>query len=182
MQGDNMSEFSVNSLLNILALLVPVLLLITVILLKKNQTIGIDPSCCAKTWERFISIIIDLVICLAAVWGIQLLTRKIGLIILSDYIEVTFFLFSWLYFALLESSNMRGSIGKLAQGIVVVDLNGERISFIRATIRFFSTLLSDMSIFLGYIMIIFTKHKQGLHDMIANTLVLNKQMMHDHRD
>ncbi len=78
---------------------------------------------------------------------------------------------NWLYFAFLESSPWQGTVGKLAIGLVVTDLNGNRISFGRATGRYFGKILSSMILCIGYIMVGFTERKQGLHDIIASTLV-----------
>ena len=81
---------------------------------------------------------------------------------------------SWLYFALMESSKLQASIGKLALGIIVTDMEGNKISFGRATGRYFGKLLSGMIILIGYIMAGFTEKKQGLHDILASTLVWKK--------
>lgn len=78
---------------------------------------------------------------------------------------------NWLYFALLESSKLQATIGKLAIGLVVTDMDGERISFLRATGRYFAKILSSLILCIGYIMVAFTQRKQGLHDLIAGTLV-----------
>lgn len=77
----------------------------------------------------------------------------------------------WLYFALMESSAMQATVGKLALGVIVTDLAGNRISFGRATGRYFAKILSAMILLIGYIMVGFTERKQGLHDMLAGTLV-----------
>lgn len=78
---------------------------------------------------------------------------------------------TWLYYALMESSAMQATVGKLAVGVVVTDLNGNRISFARATGRHFAKILSAMILMIGYIMAAFTERKQGLHDLVAGTLV-----------
>jgi uncharacterized RDD family membrane protein YckC len=80
----------------------------------------------------------------------------------------------WLYFALMESSSKQGTLGKMALSIVVTDVNGNRITFGRATGRYFGKILSGLILYIGYIMVAFTEKKQGLHDMIAGTLVVNK--------
>jgi uncharacterized RDD family membrane protein YckC len=77
----------------------------------------------------------------------------------------------WLYDALLTSSSWQGTVGKRVLGLKVTDLQGNRISFGRATGRFFGKILSHMACHIGYIMVAFTERKQGLHDMIAGTLV-----------
>lgn len=78
---------------------------------------------------------------------------------------------SWLYFALMESSAMQATVGKLAVGIIVTDLDGQRIGFGKATGRYFGKILSSLILGIGFIMVAFTERKQGLHDMLANTLV-----------
>jgi uncharacterized RDD family membrane protein YckC len=78
----------------------------------------------------------------------------------------------WLYFSLQESSARQATLGKRAVGIKVVDLEGRRVSFGRATARYFSKILSGLICEIGFIMVGFTERKQGLHDMIASTLVV----------
>jgi uncharacterized RDD family membrane protein YckC len=78
----------------------------------------------------------------------------------------------WLYYAFLESSSWQGTIGKKAVGLRVTDIHGHQISFGRATGRYFGMILSGMICFIGWLMIAFTEKKQGLHDMLAGTLVL----------
>ena len=81
----------------------------------------------------------------------------------------------WLYFAGMESSQSQGTLGKMALGLVVTDMNGQPISFARASGRFFSKLITGLVPFaIGYIMAGFTEKKQALHDMIASCLVLRK--------
>lgn len=79
-----------------------------------------------------------------------------------------------LYFAIMESSKLQASVGKLAVGIKVTDLNGDRVSFGKALLRSIGKIISGMIMYIGYIMAAFTEKKQGLHDMIASTLVLKK--------
>jgi uncharacterized RDD family membrane protein YckC len=81
-------------------------------------------------------------------------------------------LVNWLYAALLESSSHQATLGKMALGLKVTDLEGRRISFVRATGRHFAKILSGMVLFIGFIMVGFTRRKQGLHDMVAGTLVI----------
>ena len=82
-------------------------------------------------------------------------------------------LLAWLYFAVCESSAWQATPGKLAMGIRVTDLQGRRISFPRALGRYAAKLVSTMLLLIGFLMVAWTRRKQGLHDMLANTLVLN---------
>lgn len=81
----------------------------------------------------------------------------------------------WLYFAGMESSERQATFGKSLTSLKVTDLDGRRITFKRATGRFFAKLITGMiPLAIGYIMAGFTAKKQALHDMIAGTLVLRK--------
>src|SRR5271154_2698378 len=83
--------------------------------------------------------------------------------------------FSWIYHAWMESSQYQGTLGKMALGLIVTDMNDRPITFARASGRFFARIISNLiPLELGYIMAGFTEKKQALHDMIASCLVLRK--------
>ncbi len=79
-----------------------------------------------------------------------------------------------LYKPLFESSPWQAPPGKLALGIIVTDMQGRRISFMRALGRGLGMMLSKAIFYGGYIMIAFTQKKQGLHDILARCLVVCK--------
>lgn len=82
---------------------------------------------------------------------------------------------SWLYYALMESSQTQGTLGKMALSLAVTDINAKPVTFGRASGRFFAKMITGMIPFaIGYIMAGFTEKKQALHDMIASCLVLRK--------
>lgn len=85
------------------------------------------------------------------------------------------FLFVILFFAFFESSGAQASPGKMAVGMIVVDMDGNRISFGRAVARQFLKIVSAIILGIGFIMCGFTEKRQGLHDMIAGTLVVMKK-------
>lgn len=78
----------------------------------------------------------------------------------------------WLYEALLTSSSWQGTVGKHMLDLKVTDEEGNRISFERATGRYFAKIISSLALGIGYLMVAFTERKQGLHDLIAHTLVM----------
>jgi uncharacterized RDD family membrane protein YckC len=80
----------------------------------------------------------------------------------------------WVYFAVMESSVHQATLGKLALGLKVTDLNGDPISFSRASGRHFGKLLSALTLGAGYLMVAFTERKQGLHDIMASCLVIRR--------
>ena len=81
----------------------------------------------------------------------------------------------WLYAALMESSAKQATLGKMAMGIIVTDLEGRRIGFGKATGRHFAKILSALILGIGFLMVAFTQRKQGLHDILAGTLVVKGQ-------
>ncbi len=119
----------------------------------------------AGFWRRLAAILIDIVVLIIPV----VLLRKIGG---SGAGSLLVFVLEWLYFSYQESSTAQATIGKRVLGIKVTDLEGNRISFGRATGRYFAKIISALIILIGFIMAAFTSKKQGLHDMIAGTLVV----------
>ena len=104
----------------------------------------------------------------------------VGALILSisagdrGFAALPFLVVSWLYCAGMESSRRRGTLGKRLLGLEVTDLHGRRISFPRATLRFFAKFLSWFPMGFGYLSFFLSRRKQGLHDMAAGTLVVER--------
>lgn len=107
--------------------------------------------------------------------NVALFTTFIFVVIIFAFISI---IMEWLYCALMESSHRQATLGKIIVGIKVTDLNGNRISFGRATGRHFGKILSSLFLFIGYIMAGFTEKKQALHDIISNCLVVNAITMY----
>ena len=82
------------------------------------------------------------------------------------------FVLGVLYYPTLESSSAQATWGKRALKIIVTDSSGRRVSFLRALGRNLAKIISALLLCIGYLMVAFTSRKQGLHDMIASTLVV----------
>lgn len=83
---------------------------------------------------------------------------------------------TWLYHALMESSEWQATVGKKALGLVVTDMEGRRVTFWHATGRHFAKIVTNMvPLLIGYILAGFTEKKQALHDMIAGCLILHRE-------
>jgi uncharacterized RDD family membrane protein YckC len=80
----------------------------------------------------------------------------------------------WIYYASMESSAWQATLGKKILGLKVTDLSGNRITFARASGRFFGKILSGMILGIGFLMAGFTARKQALHDILAGCLVLRQ--------
>jgi uncharacterized RDD family membrane protein YckC len=83
----------------------------------------------------------------------------------------------WIYHAGMESSRWRATLGKKALGVVVTDLAGDRISFGRASVRYFAQLVSVLTFMIGYLIQPFTQRRQALHDKIVGTLVVRARSL-----
>lgn len=125
----------------------------------------------AGFWRRFAAWIIDLFAWFIASFIIGIIVPMLG------YIFFIFFgwILVWIYFAAFESSGRQATLGKMALGIIVTDLNGNRISFGRASGRYFAKIISSAILLIGYLMAGFTEKRQALHDMMAGCLVIKKQ-------
>ncbi len=125
----------------------------------------------ASFWSRFAALFIDAIL-------ISVTSSLFALIFLSSssYSSFTSNPFSlivgWLYFAGMESSSNMGTIGKISLGIMVVSEQGERISFMNATGRYFAKFISSILLLIGYIMAAFDSRHQALHDKLAKTFVI----------
>jgi uncharacterized RDD family membrane protein YckC len=93
---------------------------------------------------------------------------------LERIVMIVSILVVWQYCALLESSKHQATLGKILLGLQVVDLQGNRIGFWRATVRHFAKIISKLFFFLGFVIIDFTIKKQGMHDMMAGCLVIKR--------
>lgn len=78
-----------------------------------------------------------------------------------------------IYFVIFEGL-WGGTIGKLMLGIRVRRKDGGKINFAVAFVRFVGKIISTIPFLLGFVLALFDKKHQALHDKIANTLVLNK--------
>ncbi|MCC6349002.1 MAG: RDD family protein [Candidatus Eisenbacteria bacterium] len=78
----------------------------------------------------------------------------------------------WLYCAVLESSRAQGTLGQQLLGLRVCDDRMRRISFLRATGRNWAQWLSGMTCGLGYLLNLWTRRRQTLHDLVAGCLVV----------
>ncbi len=135
----------------------------------------------AGFWLRVVAIMLDVIF---MVFIIIFLFRFIDIIDIIGIIDSVgsssyFFYFImvrivavWFYFAFMESSQYQATFGKLIVGLKVTDMHGRRISFGRATGRYFAKILSYLILYVGFFMAGFTEKKQGLHDIVAECLVV----------
>lgn len=131
----------------------------------------------AGFWKRVAAAIIDGIITTTV--GSMFVTVMVAggiedATVLQDMANIFAIILAWLYFAVMESSPTQGTLGKMALGIKVTDIEGNKIGFVRASGRHFGKIISALILLIGFIMVSFTQKKQGLHDMMAECLVVNK--------
>jgi len=127
----------------------------------------------AGFWKRAVALLVDSIILVILMVPFAFFSDESVLVF--SYIIST--LIYWLYFALFEYGAWMATPGKRLLSIKVTDLSGARISFGRATGRYFAKFFSAIILFIGYFMAAFTQKKQALHDMIADTLVISSSEM-----
>jgi uncharacterized RDD family membrane protein YckC len=135
----------------------------------------------AGFWIRFCAYFIDYIISLATallllvVVGAPFLLRggDIEEPLLSALSYIIMLPSMWLYSAFFVSGPWQATPGKRILGLRVTDLEGHRISFGRASGRYFSYFLSSICLGIGFIVVGMRANKQGFHDSIAGTLVLH---------
>ncbi len=137
----------------------------------------------AGFWRRVVALIIDGIlvgIVQAIITVVVIAGMTFGesseqtMMVLTVALNLAMFVGMWLYFALMESSKLQATLGKLLIGVVVSDLDGNRISFGRATGRYFGKFVSSLILGIGYFMAGWTGRKQALHDIMAKCLVIRK--------
>ncbi|OCA91521.1 hypothetical protein A8F94_02170 [Bacillus sp. FJAT-27225] len=126
----------------------------------------------ANFGERVVASLIDYVILYIVGF---LLSFLFGAIEGSSLYNLMGFILGIAYKAGLESSNKQATLGKMAMGLKVADNNGEQISFARAIGRYFANVLNIFTLFIGYLMVLWTKEKRALHDFVAGTYVIKSK-------
>ena len=141
----------------------------------------------AGFWKRWLAWLIDWCVLFglrmavaALLGGIAALLEVTGLetptvqAVEGVVVMLVLYLCAWPYYAFMEASRTGGTLGKMAVGLQVIDIDGERPTFAQTTARFFARLASILFLGFGFLMIAFTGRKQALHDMAANCLVVTK--------
>ncbi len=62
--------------------------------------------------------------------------------------------------------------GKMSLGLRIVRVDGERVAFARALVRWVGQALGALLFGIGFLMVAFSRRKQGLHDKLAGTYVV----------
>ena len=77
------------------------------------------------------------------------------------------------YITYFLASNKQATIGKRIMGIYVGNLDGSKLSKSCAAARAFASMITSVTLGLGFVIVIFTKEKIALHDFLCNTRVFH---------
>mgnify|MGYP003530259842 FL=1 len=121
--------------------------------------------------KRFVANLIDFILVALSGWAIGLI---FGVNIFNESWGVKWFnnILTMIYFIVMEAGKNNATLGKQIVGIKVVTTNGEPITLQDSLVRNLCKILSAALLMIGFIMVAFSVKKQGLHDMIAGTLVI----------
>jgi uncharacterized RDD family membrane protein YckC len=151
---------------------------------RANQTTSLEIQY-ADFSERLLAAIIDGLLVIIVPFPVVIVSSWIGQSLAGgeDWGLITGFCvgwifvlaLAWVYYAIMESSSQQATLGKIVMGIIVTNREQQRISFGRASKRYIGKIISLVILGIGFIMIARTEKKQGLHDMIAGSFVLEKR-------
>lgn len=82
-------------------------------------------------------------------------------------------LLSVIYITYFLSSKRQATLGKIMLGIYVGRPDGSRLTPLRSVCRGFASLITSATLGLGFLLVIFTKEKTALHDLICDTRVFH---------
>lgn len=143
----------------------------------------------AAFWKRFAALVIDnflLGIVGGIIGGIIGFSQAMSGDFDTGYspvdlvVQIVSMLIGGCYFGWMYSSSHQASLGKLAVGIKVVRSDGSPIGFWRGFARYFAMIPSGLLLLVGYLMAAFTERRQALHDMMCDTLVVDKYAYTEH--
>jgi uncharacterized RDD family membrane protein YckC len=130
--------------------------------------------------QRLLAFMIDT----AILTGVNLLMVVLALIpIISDpatesavliTLQIVCGIIQWLYYAGFESSIRHATPGKLLMGLQVRRSDGRALGFGVATGRHFGKFLSGLFFGVGFLLPLFDKRSQAMHDQMADCVVVER--------
>lgn len=145
----------------------------------QTQTVSTSEVKYAGFWIRFVAAMVDgIILSIATNLFTVLIVLALGISNIDNPAVMIFtgiisFIAPFVYHILMVYKNEGSTLGKMMVGIKVISSSPEQLSLgniiLRETI---GKIISSVILLAGYIMIAFTEKKQGLHDMIAKTVVV----------
>lgn len=81
---------------------------------------------------------------------------------------------NWLYHALLESSHLKSTPGKMIVHLIVETEDGKRPTFKQATLRHFHKISSTVTLFVGFAAILWDQKQRAFHDRLSHCIVTDE--------
>ena len=128
----------------------------------------------AGFWLRVVAFIVDYALLLIVGGAMMMGAAGVGGTELVEPVYWLWVLITFLYWPVLESTSLRATIGKAMVGLVVADVDGGGLSFVRSLLRNLAKIISAIPLFIGFLLAAFTTRKQALHDLITKAVVLRK--------
>lgn len=91
----------------------------------------------------------------------------------GEFLDWVSYAVSVTYIAYFVSSKRQATLGKRVLGIYVGNLDGSKLSWQKSLARALASILTSMTLGLGFFMLVFTKEKTALHDLICGTRVFH---------
>ncbi len=140
------------------------------------------PTQYAHSGKRFIAAILDNIIfhlsfsLIAFILSLLIGRDEYGrpTLLLILLLIISFIAYGLYYYAYLHSRTGQ-TPGKKIMQLQLVNADGQHISMAKASLRFFIKMISFFILYLPFLPILFTTQKQGLHDMVANSIVVKKR-------
>lgn len=108
--------------------------------------------------------------------NVRILTQNPKAIFFRFLIDVISVIILAFYSVLFITSDKKATIGKMIFNIQVVDVHGNKLTKMRALIRFLSSIiLTSLTLGIGLIMVAFTKEKTSLYDLACGTRVIKNK-------
>ena len=79
-----------------------------------------------------------------------------------------------IYSFIMDCTSLQGTVGKQVMGIIVTDNAGNRITLLQSLNRNLFKIVSYAIFGLGFLNVLADSKKRGWHDIVANTLVVQK--------
>jgi uncharacterized RDD family membrane protein YckC len=127
----------------------------------------------AGFWLRFVAVVVDSALMMILLGVMMIGAAGVG----EDLVAPAYwlwFLLSFLYWPVLESTARRGTVGKMMLGLVVADIDGGKLPFLRSLLRNLAKIISAIPFCIGFLLAAFTARKQALHDLITKAVVLRQ--------
>ena len=135
----------------------------------------------AGFWRRFVGLLIDVIVTYFPIATVRVLLGLSAsgsfdpLLPAAWWAALSEVLIDWLYASILISSPWRATFGQAVMDLHVTDLDGNRISFVRASVRYLAQLLNLVTAGFGLLLQVFSARRQALHDLASGTVVVRSR-------